>query len=109
MKRRRSPPPSPQTMWRLINSEQDVDRAIDMLFNFVDDLLIDWEFEAVDAFIQRTNVEELSKEMAVALLSITLAAKEKLLYREELYYQIKKELKSYFEHDEIDRLLKGLH
>jgi hypothetical protein len=100
---------TPQTAWRLINRERDVDVAIDRLFDYVDDLLLKEEFDEVNSFLQLTNVPELSSDMAVAVLSITLAAKDKLPAREGLYYRIRKELQSYFDSDKTERLLKDLY
>ena len=75
---------TPKRAWSFISNEQDADVAIDKLFDYVDDLLLKGEFTEVDAFLQIVDVEELSKELAVAVLSITFTAKEKLEAREEL-------------------------
>lgn len=98
----------PTSMWSKIYNEADVDKAIDILFEYVDDLLLAGEFAEVDEFLQAARMSELSKTLIVATLSITLAAKDKLHSREGFYYQALNHLHTYFHPTEISSLLKGL-
>lgn len=69
-------------IYRLIR-EQHIDEAVDVLFKYVDDLLTANKFKECDDFLKEVDLKRLDVNLIVALLSVTRAAKETLLYRTE--------------------------
>lgn len=59
------------------------DNQIDDLFDWVDDHLCDGNFLEVDKLLLFAYPEQLTNVMIVAVMSITFAAKDKLIFREQ--------------------------
>lgn len=57
---------------------QDVDEALDLLFDKVDRWLTKSQFDTVDEFISMVDVEKLSEDLLIGVLSITFPARSKL-------------------------------
>ena len=66
--------------------------ALDVLFNHIDDMLCDGDFQKCDDVIQRIDLERLDTNLLVGVLSITLAAREKLSRRAQVVQAIRKRL-----------------
>ena len=67
-------------------------RALDVLFDHIDDMLCDGEFQRCDEVIQHIDLERLNTSLLVGVLSITLAAREKLNHRRQVVEAIRKRL-----------------
>lgn len=61
-------------------------RAMDALFDYIDDLCIAGNFDTVDKFVaeSETEIENLSTQILVGVLSITHPARSKLTNRKSL-------------------------
>lgn len=57
----------------------DIDAQLDIIFNYVDDLLIEHDFAKVDELLLERN---LTAEVAIGILTVTLPAKEFLKNRQ---------------------------
>ena len=65
---------------------------IDQLFDYIDDLLLDGKFKECDNFISSLTIENLSTEEVLVILTATIAAKNKLLKRQQFYKIAEKKL-----------------
>lgn len=83
------------------------DSALDILFDWIDGLLLKGEFEECDEFLRKFNLDMLNIDLMIGLLSITLAATEKLPYRKMLVKEIEARLKKIVP-ERVERLLRGL-
>jgi hypothetical protein len=83
-----------------------IDAALDIVFDRVDELLLEGDFEKVDQEISRIRETDFSAELLLGILTVTLPAKENLPGRPDLYSRIKQWLESYSELE--DGLLVGL-
>jgi hypothetical protein len=79
------------------------DEAIDILFNDIDKLLTAGFFKAADRIIDSPILDDLSPDLLVALLTITLAAKIHLPSRKKLFEKTKQKMQ-----EDIARTLQGL-
>jgi hypothetical protein len=70
----------------------EVDEATDVLFDCVDDMLIEGCFAKCDAWIQRIDLKKLDTNLLVGLLSITYVARHHLESRAELVLRVEKRL-----------------
>ena len=60
-------------VYRLVKKDED-DGAIDVLYDRIDGLHLDGEFEQVDAILQRVDLDQLNETLMVAFLCITKLA-----------------------------------
>lgn len=81
--------------------------AISLLFREVDERFHSGEFSLCNEELKEIDLKRLSPSLLVGLLSITLAAKEKLPYRKELVQKIEDQLR-FLCPDRVDRMMKGL-
>jgi len=88
-------------------SRGDTDGAIDLLFAQVESMLANGAFPACDAELRKIDLTQLDTTLVVALLTITLAGKDRLPYRVTLLDQARKRLLE-LAPDRVDRLLAGL-
>jgi hypothetical protein len=70
----------------------DLDTASDRIFDFVDRLLCDDQFDACDDVLEMVDVEKLPTTLMRSFLSITAAAKGKLPSRPALYRKIEQRM-----------------
>lgn len=63
--------------------EDRSDEAIDLLFDRVDDLLLEGRMDEVDRLLEQVKLERLNEDLLVAFLTITAAAWDKLPAREK--------------------------
>ena len=83
------------------------DDAVYKLFTRVDDQLLDGDFAQVDDLILTVDLEQLDTTRIVALLSITAAARHKLIHRADFVTRVEQRL-LVLAPDRIDGLMKGL-
>ena len=81
--------------------------AVRTLFAGIDNMLVEDRFDECNQTIQTMDLRRLNISLFVALLAITLRAKDKLPYRQSLYQEIKGMLEKEAP-DRIDNLLCGL-
>lgn len=82
------------------------DKALDIIYNIVDNMLLSARFEEVDEFIQSVNVVETPTVIMVGILTITLCAWDALPSRATFFKAVEDELVRRGEDD--PRMLKGL-
>ncbi len=83
------------------------DEAADILFDRIDDLLVDGQFGRCDELLRAIDLKRLDTHLIVALLSITRAAARHLPYRTRLFERAQERL-SILAPDRVERLLAGL-
>jgi len=81
------------------------DQAIDIIFSEIDKLFRHDQFDACNRFLGAVNVETLSANLVVALLTITLPASQRLPERARLFERVKNRFK---DRPDCDKLLSGL-
>ncbi|HQZ66689.1 MAG TPA: hypothetical protein PLY87_16470 [Planctomycetaceae bacterium] len=87
-------------------SQGKVDAALDLIYDRADEMLLAGEFVALDSIIEGLDVEQLSVDVLLAVLTITLPAKDKLTTRNEFFECVKRTLKDRGEY--MEGLLTGL-
>lgn len=88
---------------------QDVDVAMDLMFECVDDLLLAGEFESVNRFLELLVRETRSVTLLLGALTITAAASEHLPARQGVYDHTRQVLVDEGKSDdEIHGYLQGL-
>ena len=84
----------------------DYESAIDIIYDYIDDLLLEGEFIKVNTILKQVDTNILSEDLLVAFLSITLAAKQHLTARSNLFTRVEKTLKERNQY--VKELLAGL-
>ena len=101
-------PKSPHTflddIYRL-HTYHKTDQALDMIFQWVDEELKAGRSEKVDRVLKTANVEVLSEDLLVGLLSATFTAKQLLPEREHLGRRIRLHLAPTIGEHEAENLL----
>ncbi len=95
-----------EDVYSLVKREE-IDPAIDLLFEKIDDLLVDGHFTACDDILRAIDVSRLDTNLLVAVLSITVAAREHLPYRVRWLERATQRLME-LSPDRIEGLLAGL-
>ena len=80
--------------------------ALNLLFGKVDDRLSGGRFDEVDALLKSLDVEGLSENIIVGILSITRRASDRLQFRKEFFEKAWKVVESRGRN--VERLLNGL-
>lgn len=70
-----------------------VDAALDVLYDRVDDLLKDRKFTSVDDLLRQASIDSLSVDILLGLLTATLPARGKLAARAEFYAAVEASIK----------------
>jgi hypothetical protein len=96
----------PDELYCLVSLGQ-TDRALDLLFDRVDDLLFAERLDECDALLVDLDLERLDPALLVGVLSITFQARRVLLCRAGLVDRVEARLLVLVP-DRIDALLKGL-
>lgn len=95
---------------RLASEEEKIDKhhkAIDIIFNNIDDRLLEGKFEDINEDLKLINIPNTSTLLLVAVLTITLTAYNKLDYRSKFFESIEQEFLER-EGDRTKELLRGL-
>jgi hypothetical protein len=87
-------------------SQGKIDAALDLIYDRADEMLLAGELEALDALIEGLDVEQLSVDVLLGVLTITLPAKDKLTTRKEFFESVQRSLTDRGEYKE--GLLTGL-
>jgi len=85
---------------------EPTDAQIDVLFNTIDDLLLNGDFDQVNQILRDVDIKQTSIVEIVCYLSLTLAAYSQLSYRSEFYDAVKQEIIA--RDRNTDTLLQGL-
>ena len=85
----------------------DHDKAIDIVFDRIDDMLCAGDFAGVDGIIDGVDLGRLSTGLIIGLLSITLAAGDQLSRRESLVARAERWL-TMVESERVVELMDGL-
>lgn len=70
-----------------------LDDGIDLLFDHVDRLLTEGDFEGCDAVLRSLDISRLSIEILVAMCSATRAASDQLVGRPQVLEKIREEIR----------------
>jgi hypothetical protein len=82
------------------------DSALDVVYNYIDEMLLAGKFSEVDDRLSSTECDEYSVDLLLALLTITFAAKRHLPHRQRFYAQVEQSIRAKGEWEE--GLLYGL-
>lgn len=97
-----------QKLYDFVENSKD-DDAIDLLFDNIDDLLIDHRIDLCEEILNIINLEKLNSNLLIGLLSITNSAKTYLPTRTKIISDIEKIFKKTESPERIEGLLKGLY
>ena len=75
-----------------LTARGEIDSAIDVLFDHVDDLLLEGDFSTCNELLIAVDLKRLDTNLLIAILSITLSASEKLPNRTLLVSRVEKRL-----------------
>jgi hypothetical protein len=84
------------------------DKAVDILFEYVDELCVNGKFNVVDEFLLTINVEIQTTQVLIGILCITLMVKSKLKERSKVFAKISEKIKRTESPRRHKRLLEGL-
>ena len=93
--------------WSLIEETKGVSVALDILYDNIDDMLLAGKFQQIDSYLTEIHIPGLSKHILLGILTITFAAKTRLLAREAFFFKVKDELTKRNETN-VGELLQGL-
>lgn len=82
-----APPQWVEEMYLLV-AHRELERAVDLLFERVDDLLLEGRMNECDAILRTIDIDQLDSNLMVSLLSITLPAASELPYRPTLVARV---------------------
>lgn len=88
-------------------AQGNVDDAVDIIFDRLDDALCEGDFRACDSVLRATDLSRLDTHAIVGFLSITLAAREQLHERSRFVTRAERRLRV-LAPDRIDGLMSGL-
>lgn len=88
-------------------SQAELEDAIDLLFEQVDDLLLAGRFNDCDKILQKVDIDRLETNLMIGLLSVTLAAAKELPNRALVMSAIRESL-TRSDPARVERLLNGL-
>jgi hypothetical protein len=83
------------------------DEALSLIYDTLDDLLLEKRFADVDLALAVVNVDKLDVTLALGFLSITLAARERLPSRPDLVARVETRVRQ-LAPDRVDALMGGL-
>lgn len=87
-------------------AEPKIDKALDIVFDAIDEMLLAGRFAEVDADLGRIDVRATSTDLLVGILTITFMARRELPSRAGFFELVRQELESRGEND--PRTLHGL-
>jgi len=86
----------------------EIDREIDRIYEEVNQLLVDEEWEDCNEFLMDVDCSTTDITLLIAWLTITAAAKSKLNYRETFYQKVAKQVDMVRGRGVAKKLLSGL-
>lgn len=84
------------------------DAALDLLYDTLDDLLLDHQYAECEKYLRETDPERLPDAVLVGLLTITFAARRFLRERAYAYLRIAKKLARTMSPEQVAATLRGL-
>jgi hypothetical protein len=75
-----------------LEKDGKVDDAIDIVFGWIDDLLLDGQFIEVDEILKSVDTVGVSTDTLLTLLTVTLAASHKLVHRRDFFRKVRRVL-----------------
>jgi hypothetical protein len=86
----------------------NVDDLLDYIFDIIDNLFIEKKFELVNTLFESIDVNLLTIDSIVGILTITHNCKDKLPFRSSFYKQAYKILNDQYPSEEVNQILGGL-
>lgn len=84
------------------------DAALDLLYDTLDDLLLDHQYAECEKYLRDMDPEKLPNAVLVGLLTITFAARRFLRERANAYGRIARKLSQTMSPDQVAATLRGL-
>lgn len=89
-----------------IYQESSIDNKMDVIFKYIDDRMLDDEFEKIDQFFDAIDINKLEENNIIAIIAITYCGMDKLQRREEFINRAEIRLMELLKDKErIDKLL----
>lgn len=88
-------------------AENRNDKAIDRVFDEVDELLLAGDFAKVDELLSEVDLAKLNPALLIGFLTITNVARKKLLAREDFVQRVERRLRA-LAPERTEALLNGL-
>jgi len=87
-----------------LNTDQR-DLCMDLIFDHINDLLLQGDFETCDEILEQLEIDKLSPCLMISFLTITVAARSKLKERNNLFHLMQQNI---MQQNLPEGLLKGL-
>lgn len=92
-----------------ILKKEDLEDKLYLIYNYIDDLLLDGQFEICDNILLNLNHEDFNDPtILLSFLTITAAAKDRLKNRHSCYLKIKSFFEKNYTKDKVEAMLVGL-
>lgn len=89
-------------------SAETVDKALNYLFEEIEDRLYRKEYDFCNRFLERVDVEKHDIHVLIGLLTVSLPWRKTLFYRESLYERVKEVVCREYPAERAKRILAGL-
>jgi hypothetical protein len=94
-------------IYELLKNGQE-ELALDFILDEFNTLLLLYKYEQCDEILRVLDINQLTSTLAIGILTITAAAKEKLKQRPAIFILIRDMLNNTRSENVVDNLLKGL-
>lgn len=101
------PLPDWTEVYAAVGSTSRTDHTIDVLFNTIDDMLIDGEFDSCDAGLETLDLERLDTNLLIAALSITKSAAPILPSRQRFVERVEQRVRE-LAPERLEELMSGI-
>ena len=82
--------------------------TLDHIFNTLDTLLLDKEFEWCDTFLKSIDPKDFEVNSLIGVLTVTSAWREQLSERDAFYQRVRAKVEAKYSKEEALQILKGL-
>lgn len=95
---------------KIINLIKDnkIDSALDVVFNEIEDALVNGEFSLIDSLLMDEEILRLDTNVLICILTVTLNWKNSLSQRSAFYYSVANIIHLRFHEEEAIEILSGL-
>lgn len=91
-----------------LSESGEIDDGLDYLYDTIDDLLLEEQYDTCDAYLKEIDIEQLDPDILVGLLTITYSARDQLRTRGEIFQRISALFEKIMDRAEMIATLRGL-
>lgn len=92
----------------ILQKAGDIEISLDYVFNTIDDLLIEGQFDLCNSLLDNIEIKELDINILIGILTITSEFKEKLYIRESFFQKVQDFIYDIYSFEEAEQILAGL-